>query len=261
MKALLGLALHAAYFNTYAGAKLYICATPQPADLTQSGFEALTWVQVKGVGSHGETGTTTNILTYDTWDTDVVQKAKGMSDAGSPEIEVARDATDPGQNILRAAAATNFNYAFKIVGTDAPTANATSTTRYNRGLVAGPREPNGRNEDFDLEMFTLGLQQKQIKVAATAGGIAPAMTVAPVISGTAQVNAVLTSNTGTFTGDATIVRTYQWFVGGVPVSGATNSTYIPVTADIGKVVTVRVTGTNASGSAVGTSAPTSAVIA
>lgn len=167
MQALMSLALAAAYFNTHAGYKLFICETPQQTDLTPTAFDALTWVQVKGVGSHGETGTTTNILTYDTWDTDVVKKAKGMSNAGDPEIEVARDPNDPGQIILRTAAGTNLNYAFKIEANDAPEVGGTPTVRYNRGLVAGPREPNGRNEDFDLEIFTLGLQQKQIKIDPT----------------------------------------------------------------------------------------------
>ena len=123
-------------------------------------------VQVGGVGSVGETGSNTNILSYDTWDDEAVQKAKGMTDAGSPEVEVARDPDDAGQDILRTAADTNLIYAFKIEGTDVPDANpaSTPTIRYNRGLVVGPREPNGRNEDFDLEVFTLGLVQKQIKV-------------------------------------------------------------------------------------------------
>lgn len=156
----------AGFFNTHAGFKLYVCATAQPADLNQAAFEALTWVEVGGVGSHGETGTSTNILTYDTWDTDVAQKAKGISDAGSPDIEVARDPDDPGQVILRTAALTNLNYAFKITANDTPNSDPDSepTTRYNRGLVTGPREPNGRNEDFDLEVFTLALQQRQITV-------------------------------------------------------------------------------------------------
>lgn len=154
------------YFNTNAGSKLYVCATPQPTDLNAAGYAALTWVLVSGVGSVGETGDNTNILNYDTWDDEVLQKAKGLTDAGSPEIEVARDPSDAGQDVLRAAAQTNFYYAFKIEGTDVPDANpaSTPTIRYNRGLVAGPREPNGRNEDFDLEIFTLGLVQKQIKV-------------------------------------------------------------------------------------------------
>lgn len=154
------------FFNTHAGSKLYVCATAQPDELDVTEYGALTWVQVGGVGSVGETGSNTNILSYDTWDDEAVQKAKGMTDAGSPEVEVARDPDDAGQDILRTAADTNLIYAFKIEGTDVPDANpaSTPTIRYNRGLVVGPREPNGRNEDFDLEVFTLGLVQKQIKV-------------------------------------------------------------------------------------------------
>ena len=251
-----------AHFNTNAGSKLFVCATPQQSDLTQAQFEALVWVQVKGVGSHGETGQSTNILTYDTWDTVVIQKAKGMTDAGSPEIELARDPLDAGQIILRTICSpSNMNFAFKITRNDPNVITGTPTTIYNRGLVVGPRRPMGRNEDFDLEMFTLGLQQVELVVDPSGAGVPPTLTVAPVITGTAQVNSVLTASTGTFTGDATIVRTYQWFAGGVLIPGATANTYIPVAANVGKVISVRVTGTNAAGSAIGHSAPTTAVIA
>lgn len=158
-------------FNTNAGSKLYICTTPQEGDVNEAAFIALTWVQIKGVGSLGETGTTTNILTYDTWDTQVVQKAKGMSNAGDPDIELARIPTDPGQIALRAAAATNLNYAFKVERNDEPDADpdSTPTMIFHRGLVVGPRRPNGRNEDFDLEVFSLGLNQKEIVVDPESG--------------------------------------------------------------------------------------------
>lgn len=159
-------AVAAAFANTNAGSKLFICATAQPDDLDLAGFEALTWVQIAGVGSAGEAGTTTNILSYDTWDTDVTQKAKGISNAGDPDVEVARDPDDAGQVLLRTAGGTNFNYAFKEERNDKPNddVDSTPTTYYNRGLVSGPRRPRGRNEDFDLEVFTLGLQQKEIRV-------------------------------------------------------------------------------------------------
>lgn len=165
-------AAHApAFANTNAGKKLYVCATAQQVDLDAAAFALLTWVQVKGLGNHGETGSTTNILSYDTWDTDVTQKAKGITDAGSPEIELLNLPTDAGQIILRTAAGTNLNYAFKIEGNDKPDSDpdSTPTVRYNRGLVTGPRNPNGRNEDFDLEVFTLGLNQRQVTVQPTSG--------------------------------------------------------------------------------------------
>lgn len=154
--------------NTQKDVKFYICTTPQPADLDQAGFEALTWVAVGQVGKIGETGIKTNVVSYDTLDTDVSTKAKGVSNAGDPTVECARSYNDAGQVAMRAAALTNFNYATKIERNDAPDASTTNTVIYNRGLVMGPTRPNGGVEDFDLEIFTLGLQQREVVVNPTA---------------------------------------------------------------------------------------------
>lgn len=172
MKMLLATALRNVFANTLSGSKLYICSTAKNDDLDAAGFAALTWVQVKGVGSHGETGVNTNIVSYDTWDTEFVQKAKGTSNAGDPEVELARIPGDAGQVILRTAGDhfNKNNYAFKIEKNDAGTGvGATPTIIYNRGLVAGPRTPHGRNENFDLEVYTFALQQGQIIIEATPG--------------------------------------------------------------------------------------------
>lgn len=260
--ALIGSALvPVAFANTNAGSVLYVCATPQANDLARADFEALTWVQVKAIGNMGETGTKTNVLNYDTWDTTVIQKSKGLHDAGSPTVNVARIPSDPGQIIMRAAAKQNFNYAFKVVRNDPAIIGGTPTILYNRGIVTGPTRPNGKNEDFDLEVFTIGLNQEEVVVDPTAGGVAPTNTVVPTITGTAQVGATLTASNGTFTGDAVIAYAYQWYAGGVAIAGATANTYVPVTGNIGKIITVRVSATNASGAASAFSAPTTAVIA
>lgn len=157
----------APFANTNAQSGLYICTTAQPTDLDQAAFAALTYVLIGDLGEVGETGTSQNVLTYDTWAESVVRKAKGMRNAGDPTVEVARNSTDAGQVALRAAAKTNLNYAFKIVRNDALTGGGTPTIIYNRGLVTGPKRPNGRNEDFDLEVFTLGFQQEEIVVDPT----------------------------------------------------------------------------------------------
>ena len=157
--------LYTPFANTNAGRKLYMVAAAQatvPANA--AAYAGLTWVEIKGVGSVGETGSSTNILTYDTWDTDVIDKAKGMTDAGSPTIELARIPTDTGQIALRAAALTNLKYAFKIEGNDEPEVGGTPSIFYHYGLVGGPTRPNGRNEDFDLEVFTLGLTARETVV-------------------------------------------------------------------------------------------------
>lgn len=254
-------ALHA-FANANAGSKLYIAsASVGDTDLAQGDYEALTWIQVKAVGSHGEVGTTTNILTYDTWDTTVTQKAKGISNAGDPEIELARLPSDPGQQLLRAAALTNLNYAFKIERNDKVDSDGNPTIIYNRGLVTGPRRPMGRNEDFDLEVFTLGLQQIEIVVNPTTAGNPPVLTVNPAITGTAEVGETLNLSNGTFTGDAVITYTYQWFAGGVAIAGANANTLLLTSAQLGKVITARVHAQNAQGSAQGWTAATTAVAA
>ncbi|MET3149151.1 UNVERIFIED_ORG: hypothetical protein ABIC77_000345 [Stenotrophomonas geniculata] len=147
--------------KTNAGSKLSICVLPQNEDLTATEFAALTFVQVKKVGSIGERGINTNVVQYDTLDTLVALKGKGITNAGDPQIEVAEDLTDPGQVAMRAAGAPDVpdTYAFKIERAD-------GSIEYLRGLVTGPNVPGGRNEDFILNTYTLGLNQVPVVVAA-----------------------------------------------------------------------------------------------
>lgn len=250
-----------AFVNANAGAKFYVCATVQNADMIQSEFEALTWVEVKGIGSHGEAGSSTNILTYDTWDLSVIQKSKGLTDAGSPELECARLPYDPGQIILRTASNdVSNNYATKMVRNDPVVVGNAPTIIYNRGIITGPRRPHGRNEDFDLEIFTFGFNQKEVIVNPITSGAAPANTALPAITGTAQVGQTLTLSNGTFTGTG-ITYTKRWFAAGVLIVGANAGTYVPVAGDVGKIIQGQVIATNTSGQAQAFSAATAAVIA
>lgn len=260
LKKILQLTLASAYANSNAASRIFVCATPQNTELAQVDYEALIWTEIKGIGNLGETGKSTNILTYPTWDTSVVQKAKGLTDAGSPTLEVARIPTDAGQVILRAAGevGNNNNYAIKILRADGTTAD-NGTVQYNRGLVTGPSRPNGANEDFDLEVFTFGLQQEEIVVNPGAGGVPPTNTVLPAITGTAEVGEELAVSNGTFTGDAVISYTYQWFAGGVAIPGATANEFVLTSAQLGKIIQARVAATNASGSAQAFSNATAAV--
>lgn len=88
---------------------------------------------------------------------------------------------------------------------------------------------------------------------------APTNSVAPAITGTAQVGETLTVSNGTWANSPTFTR--QWKADAVAISGATGTTYVPVEDDIGAVITCTVTGTNLGGSLAVTSAATDAVIA
>lgn len=260
--------------NTNKGRKFYIAVTApdgstpssQSSDLTQEQFEALNWQEVKNVGSVGESGTQTNVPTYDELGTEVTQKQKGISNAGDPTVECARNPTDKGQIAMRAAALTKLNYAFKIEDNDAPSSSYTNSIYYNRGLVTGPTRPGGRNEDFILEVFTLGLNQKEI-VVDPESTVAPTNTVLPAIIGVAaQTGVVLTAYPGIWTGNPTL--TYQWQADDagdgnfVDISGATSATFTPVVGNVGDALRVKVTGVTSEGTPVNAvSLPTAVQIA
>lgn len=239
--------------NTNKGRKLYVCATDQPADLDLAGFEALTWVEVGNVGSVGPTGTNTNIVSYDELSTEVTQKQKGISNAGDPPIECARNASDPGQIVLRTAGQTKLYYAFKIEDDDAPSAGFTNSIYYNRGLVTGPVRPGGRNEDFILETFTLGLVQEEIINDPEALAVPGNVTRPSITGASVQTGVVLTAQEGTWTNSPTSF-TYQWQHDAAGngtyanvAAGGTSKTFTPVVADEGDSLRVQVTAHNAAG--------------
>jgi hypothetical protein len=103
-----------------------------------------------------------------------------------------------------------------------------------------------------------------IQASTTAG--APANTAPPTISGTAQEGKTLTASQGSWQGGQPQTYTYQWrrcdASGGAcaNISGATGSTYVANSADIGHTLRVIVTAHNGLGEASATSTPTAVVV-
>lgn len=239
--------------DTNKGRKVYICATVKPSDLTKEQFEALTWVQVGKVGNVGDFGRQTNIVSYTTLDTEYQQKSKGISNAGDPVIECARNYSDAGQILMRTAGAptSRYSYALKIEENDKPTSDYTNTIHYVRGKVAGPVNLGGGNEDFVREQYTIGLEQ--VLTVDPEAGSAPTNTVLPSIIGAdLDEGTVLTAIPGEWTGDPSSYG-YQWQADTSgngsfsSISGATNSTYTLAAGQAGDAVRVQVTATNGAG--------------
>lgn len=87
----------------------------------------------------------------------------------------------------------------------------------------------------------------------------PVNTVAPTISGTAELGATLTGNHGTYTGSPTSY-TYRWLRNGVAIGGATAQTYVLVLSDLGTTITFEEVptgpgGTGAAATSAGTAIP------
>lgn len=78
-------------------------------------------------------------------------------------------------------------------------------------------------------------------------GILPYDSVAPTISGTNTVGSTLTlTSNGTWAGASSFA--FQWQRGGTNIAGATASTYVLQSADVGYSITCLVTATNTAGS-------------
>lgn len=145
---------------TNMGATFSVSTTVQNTDLDAAAFGLLTYTAIGNVGNIGDTGISQNAVSYSTWDRPVLQKGKGEADAGDPTVEFL-DASSAGMDLMLAAAAFSDtdNRAFKIEWPD-------GSIEYNRGLVMGPSRPKGGNEDFKRVVFSLGLQQPPVLVAA-----------------------------------------------------------------------------------------------
>lgn len=96
-----------------------------------------------------------------------------------------------------------------------------------------------------LKAFFAACEAAVDDAIAAGGFVAPVNTVAPALSGTAEVGETLTVTNGTWTGTPTPTYTREWLRDGVPIPGAAGLTYVLVAADEGAVIRVRVTGTNA----------------
>jgi hypothetical protein len=95
--------------------------------------------------------------------------------------------------------------------------------------------------------------------------VVPANTVVPTSSGSAVEGRTVTGSKGTWTGTATIAYTYQWYRCSnqstcSAIAGATHTTYLVASADVGKYLELRVTATNTAGSTVAQSVLTAKVV-
>jgi prepilin-type N-terminal cleavage/methylation domain-containing protein len=93
----------------------------------------------------------------------------------------------------------------------------------------------------------------------------PANTATPVVSGTTVSGQTMSTTNGSWTGQAPLTYTYQWQrcnssgTGCANIAGATSSSYILTTAEIGGTVVAVVTGTNSAGGVSQASSPSAVV--
>jgi hypothetical protein len=96
-------------------------------------------------------------------------------------------------------------------------------------------------------------------VVSTTDGSPPSNSELPQISGTPAVGESLTTSIGAWSGDTPQDYSYEWLRDGNPIAETDSYSYVVTTADEGHQLAVRVTASNANGSASATSAAVSVV--
>lgn len=115
------------------------------------------------------------------------------------------------------------------------------------GATASTYTLAGGDFDTSVAVRVTGRMTGYTTLTSISSGTAPVAvgtlsTNTPTITGAAKVGSALTAVAGLW-GPAPVTFAYQWMRSGVAVPGATTSTYVQTTNDLGKVMSVRVTGT------------------
>lgn len=149
-----------------------------------------------------------------------------------------------------------------VSGTSAPTGpagRAETITKIETVLVTVEQQFITLYNNFQTLSATVTNLANQIVALGGAPSSKPVNTALPTLSSSAPVvGTAETVTNGTWTFSPT-GYTYSWAAGGVPISGATSSTYVAASGDVGKTLTATVTATNGAGNTSATTAPTTAV--
>lgn len=115
-----------------AGQKLFIGGVLSAGleDLVLADFNGRSWLEIDGWSQHGAIGDTAALITTSLINRGRDVKQKGTANAGSMQNVFAVIDDDPGQIALIAAAQPNNkqNYAFRILGNDAPVTKSATVT-------------------------------------------------------------------------------------------------------------------------------------
>jgi hypothetical protein len=166
-------------------------------------------------------------------------------------------------------------------GTWSGTAPITYTYQWRRcaGTTCSPIT-GAKNPTYALTHDDVGWSMRVVVTATNSAGSSatssapttvvaaapPTATTPPAISGTAMEGQTLSTTDGTWSGTPPLALAYQWLRCGSagdgcdPIVGATATTYMLTSADVGATVRAQVTATNAAGSQAASSDATAVVI-
>lgn len=142
------------------GTLVYVSSVPQPEDLTQLEFEALTWELICCPNSAPQFGQEAEVISEFCISGEEVTFV-GASSGMETEVSVYYDSECEGQQILRSGY--EKAYAFKKTYGDG-TSTTTPTTVYTRALITTQPDTEGEINDIASHVYGMKLTQPPIFV-------------------------------------------------------------------------------------------------
>ncbi|MCM2504091.1 phage tail protein [Aureimonas altamirensis] len=155
-----------ANFSQSTGTKVYVAGESSASTLAE--FETLTWTEIGGITSIGSFGDEREEITVDMFGAGRRIKRPGVRDAGTLELEVARDALDVGQQLLRDGFNGGRTHAVRVVLDDRPAGGGTPTSVYCLGVILSARIGIDGPNDIVKQTFNVSLTDAPLEVPAEA---------------------------------------------------------------------------------------------
>lgn len=153
--------------STTAGARWFIGPVLNPDTVNAmteaeaiTFFEAIIegdWEEVSEVEDLGDHGDSAEEITFTAIANRRVRKLKGPRDAGTKTIVCGRDPLDAGQLAMKAAEETDFNYAFRVIYSDAPDDAHSNSIDYMGGMVLTNPVNQGNVSNVTRITFDVGI--------------------------------------------------------------------------------------------------------
>jgi hypothetical protein len=150
---------------TSATSKVYVSGVATGSE-NQAAFEAKSWIEIGEISNIGVFGDAASEINFTAVSDRRVRKFKGSFNAGNLVLEFGLDMDDAGQDVLRAAQASDSDYCFRVDANDNNAASPTDVTKwYFSGKVMDAPVTIGTAENITMSAASIGINTAIITVA------------------------------------------------------------------------------------------------
>lgn len=155
--------------KTTAGSRVFIgSSTAVGSGSPPFAYEDDSYTEIGEIENLGEFGDESNAVTFLSLAAARVRKLKGARDAGTLALVCGRDPLDAGQQALDAAEQTDFAYNFKVIPSDAPSADYADGVIYFSAIVMSRRNQFGGGDDVTKKAYSLAVDSALEETAPAA---------------------------------------------------------------------------------------------